>query len=1588
MGKGFDENNLSRNELVISLDLNKHPKECTNLSLVSCKNALKSNEGNYIKQDIGTESVEAINTALYNHFSKAKLNNKITSYIIEKIIPCTNEFIIFAYSNFYITNSINSKNERYRYMNIFRYNEILNKCSDAIIPYEIKKYNSNEANLYLDGALKYHRGNINGAVTYNSNNELILAFCESDCLDNTIEKVGEPLKLINLGYWDENNNLIIDSNLNPKTFALCPEVKIPNPYNIEIIDGASKKGWYNFFIRYKIDNYNYTKWYSIGNSIYLDEFKKQIIYDHYQGVVNDTEYNDVRLIEDYLSNDIDICNKSIQFDINCDNIYNKYQIGFTCSTKTYVDARATDDIDINETTFVLKYKDTNEIDKNEFILNYQNYFNVKNIINYNNRLYISNYKEYNIIDEDNIEEIKEKVNSVTILNYNSTLKLNEDYKNIIICKTNNEINNKITLNISLPVSSIFNTSYIYALENKLYTATYDELKSPGIIDKATFRRDFKIKMRQKLESLYPSSYNRIIIIYYIDTEVLLKYNELETNFWNNGIDRFNNVSDWLHKNKGNLPFRIFIPIDTMLSENYIEYNNILKINNFDKYNDSSKYIGFYAINFDTLDIITTNYKGTLENHNSVFASENICGIPLSIDIIEKQGFTYLSKIEDINYTLIPNQPYNFYIHFLDKYGNVSDGVKIDFTKYINDTKYFIKIDDDYYILAYNKIIRDTEDNEEFTNLYININLKINLNEIKIANIKHKDIVYDINGTKKYFLNLSSEERYEITNLINKCKNIILECVENKSITYTLGEIYYKLVYKNKYDEYIDNFDNNDNYVNTTIIKYFPYKDSAEFNFVNINNNIYFITNNINNNYFININISFKYKINTFSNISDKYFISYEKVDNSLLHQCISFYKNIELNNYFEQDKNATIKIFDDSYTSLQIFDDNLNYEDYINISSDYIKIFKCKKDYNNLSNIYLKYKEFYKNYSKSKIEYLVANSIKDKNKNIGTNLKLEEILIDNNLKDDFLLVWIYDSIKNLFNNTVKTLIRCSDYIDSSIGNIGNYNVVKVKSYSHWGEGSALVFNCNGYRYDAEGHLKSYDNSLVYEKDLNIANIKYPKIMEDFEEFKQFNNAPQKLMIIKNNVKYENSLSTEAQYYEGTSFLCQDTVDLFKNNTLKHDDSIINIYTNYDKTRLNKTNYDKTIRRSNYIKDESLEIGWRKFELENYKNITENKGNIVKLIGIGELLLVHTEHSLFQFDKNNLLITANKAVQLGQQDTFDIDYKEIFTSEFGFGGLQDKDSAIVGEFGYIYYNDDFNKIYQYDGGQVNDISSTISWFLMKYKPTDVRFVEDRDNKRILCRFSYKKLGQKINNVVNYTVEDLILSYNYDSKSFISEHDFPFNDWFNTKKFTYILHNMCSISKLYDNGIKLTRTEIFTQEYNKYNYNSLELNNITNDYELVHRVTVKTMSFKFIINESYNTPKILNCLSYKLYKKVSLSDGPDNAIDNEYEDYVSKDEFSSITEKIPYSGHKLRVYNDLCDTGELDISTNSKGSKSKYNDVTKPHYDLGNFNFNYLRDKNTKSRIYGNYFIVEFIFEADNINDIEFESLNYSITKRVI
>ena len=99
------------------------------------------------------------------------------------------------------------------------------------------------------------------------------------------------------------------------------------------------------------------------------------------------------------------------------------------------------------------------------------------------------------------------------------------------------------------------------------------------------------------------------------------------------------------------------------------------------------------------------------------------------------------------------------------------------------------------------------------------------------------------------------------------------------------------------------------------------------------------------------------------------------------------------------------------------------------------------------------------------------------------------------------------------------------------------------------------------------------------------------------------------------------------------------------------------------------------------------------------------------------------------------------------------------------------------------------------------------------------------------------------------------------------------------------------------------------------------------------------------------------------------------------------------KQPFSGQTLRVYNDLIDTGELNILIDDEQSKNIFGEYKKPYWNLGNWNFSYLRNAKDgqsiaelMSRLYGNYFIVSFTLNNKiETNKIEFEDINYVISK---
>lgn len=223
------------------------------------------------------------------------------------------------------------------------------------------------------------------------------------------------------------------------------------------------------------------------------------------------------------------------------------------------------------------------------------------------------------------------------------------------------------------------------------------------------------------------------------------------------------------------------------------------------------------------------------------------------------------------------------------------------------------------------------------------------------------------------------------------------------------------------------------------------------------------------------------------------------------------------------------------------------------------------------------------------------------------------------------------------------------------------------------------------------------------------------------------------------------------------------------------------FTNYNKDYID--NFNKTIRRSNVISDESLINGFRLFDTEQYRMIKENKGNITNIVGIGLYLLVHTEYSLFVFDRTPKLTQSS---QLQIPDVFDIDYQEVLPANEGFGGLSNKEQSIISKNGYIWY-DSVNKIiFKYENGKASVLSSDINNFIKDLSISTVVFGEDLiTNRIIICIYVS----------VNNKDYPITISYNFNTNTFISLHDYSFTNCYRTYNKAYFFDRNKDRNRLY-------------------------------------------------------------------------------------------------------------------------------------------------------------------------------------------------
>lgn len=1472
------------------LSLNKHPKDCDSLSLVNATNVKVTNDLTLISNEEDLKRNEIIYNTLNNEFGGS-------GHSIIGTIPCNDEIIIFASGQ--------------RTSVIARYNEKENKCK-----------------IIYNGSLLNNINKIKGTFTYNVNNDLIIAIS----LYNT--NTDEPLRVFNLGKFNDTN---IDNNqFKDEISSIIPEVKLPSIESHYYVKGSCYKGWTYLYIRFKINKTDYTQWYNFGYPIFVDDIYRQQIFRYcfYQyRVGRNAAELDLYNVDDVdghssvpmdgfgtgcydgFSNNSEISNTTFAINLNFNNFNNfdQYQLGFVCASKAYTKAFITNDINISDTNYIFNPKYLSEGSITEFITAYYNYYNVKNIINYKNRLYISNYKE---------QTLNKKIDQSIIDSVSISLKVNT-------------------------------TNFAFSSTNKDTVSTLKQ-----IVTLTEKRKDIRSGQEQlKTPKQYFLDINSISDI----TNQSIPFNKILN--VDNSIDLIVKITK-----EGNT------------TEKVIDINSITIKKDP---SDSSTLPGYCKIKIgeDIYDSIEYCFKTDVDsngNHTNfkIFDATNY------IISFQKKCIDTISSFNDRlkESTLIPGEVYSFYIHYIDKYGHATNGYRINNKTYLTTNTgngYFIPI----------KIYLPVKN---LTEGYIAVNEEYTLKEFKnVLNSSGNLNIYNIDKfNNKLISSGSAASKSDI-------KNYLLSLY---------GDLFADNI--TKYDDIkIANIFNSGNVNGATTGNFGVYINENNERLFKIPEECYSTYEGI---------VNYKYGLKVTVKIPKDYigyFISYEKFESTK--KVTGFLTNKDAREISAIEYNigqgVTFKNYENNKVSsdMCLYSSTFDIKDSLSTDYNFIRIKAkstkyCKHNISGnitvttegndgfiaeISKSDILYRNSSINYAydlnKSLINYtaiqdkiypidnyklVVADSVKDDRGGLSTAIKLKNIeqlfISDDKYRVNTYIASLYNYHNKLYVSKEKTLIRIGNIIygsgtintDINDGFNGVYTYDGVIVYN----GNGITFNSeNNNLYNTRGKVSKSipDNSdkniglsvldetseRIFHLNIPFLNyIQFPVIDTYYYESKYFNNNPQNVIF---SIMKPNEQDVDAKgYWPGLIIEPKNSIDLFSNSQGSQDDFIPTVYNNYRDDILNITQFDKTVRRSNVIQDESAVNAWRQFPTEGYKNINENKGIITNLVGIGVYLLVHTEHSLFMFNGDATLQTKDKSLQLLQSDAFDTNYVEVFTSDLGFGGLQDDLAFIVDQFGYIFYNNDFTKFYKFDNGQLSLIDQDIYLYLQDNKPTNVRFGNDKFNKRLL-------ISLKLSNNTTKT-----LSYNYELGNFVSFHDYNFIQGYNTKSKLYLV----SGNNLYNDIYNFTDTKSY------------------GTYESLSFSTTYPSSISIILNEDYDAIKFLEFIKYNV-RKVSKSNS-----------LVS---ISPVKEGMqPYAGDILEIFSEFTNTGEIDINIDTT---NKFNRYSKPWFELGNWNFNYFRNKistyngsgsDKLTRIYGNYIVIKFTFDNKDKVCIEFENLNGSVSKQ--
>lgn len=425
------------------------------------------------------------------------------------------------------------------------------------------------------------------------------------------------------------------------------------------------------------------------------------------------------------------------------------------------------------------------------------------------------------------------------------------------------------------------------------------------------------------------------------------------------------------------------------------------------------------------------------------------------------------------------------------------------------------------------------------------------------------------------------------------------------------------------------------------------------------------------------------------------------------------------------------------------------------------------------------------------------------------------------------------------------------------------------------------------------------------------------------------------------------------------------------------------------TEYAKTKFDNTIRVSNVLSDETFNNSVFKFFPTDYYNIPTDRGPIVYLFSIGNNIYAHTKGSLYKFDGTQALTTTDKDITLKESDPFDKGITQVFDSQYGYGGLQNKDAGCVTFDNYVFYDATNNHIFAYQGnGQLGLIDGTIFKTLSTFKPKSCKTLHDIDNNRILFYFS---------NIKQSVSSSFTISYNYKSRTFISVHDLNLNKSFETQLGCYSYLNN-KFSKLFECPSVNIPSDYIIDNADEILYN------------IYGNATQKATLFAYSNSDTKLMPFGISIVFQSANSQVNNIENVSvlaNILDNAFEQESNKLNLKYTKRKNYVYLNPIKSFNaetDICVSNSVTSTIDDRERPNSLTDYKGFKYDRGLWRCNYIRDIKTanndfnyptngrniendqNSLIYGRWFVCNIQFVSNIAVKIENVLINdklYSI-----